>query len=302
VRVRHSHEEAVNPRGFSLIELLIACGLLVLVGGAVAALAGPLRLMLERSDSSAQLEPAGRAALEAVVADIRESGSDASVADPRFRLAGVSARLLPLRDLDSNDVAIPGGAIRVVRMPRPAAQAVLGAAAAAGDTVLVLETMSRCAGGPPVCGFAPGSNAMVYDAAAAEVVTVASVGVGRVIVSRPLAASFATGAVLSELSATTYGTRRTVDGSRQLVRRSTGGAELPILDNVADFEVTTDTADLSRVSQVGLRVRIEAASASLRGPAGYLFRRAGTTNDARRWLPDVELRFTIALRNPRGDV
>jgi hypothetical protein len=55
-------------------------------------------------------------------------------------------------------------------------------------------------------------------------------------------------------------------------------------------------ADLFRVRRLDIRLRVEAASATLRGPAGPLFRRAGTATQAARWVPDIELRASIALR------
>ena len=56
-------------------------------------------------------------------------------------------------------------------------------------------------------------------------------------------------------------------------------------------------ADLLRVSAIEVRLRVEAASAVLRGPAGRLFRRPGTERNASRWVPDVELRLTVRIRN-----
>jgi hypothetical protein len=56
-------------------------------------------------------------------------------------------------------------------------------------------------------------------------------------------------------------------------------------------------ADLLRVNAIDLRLRVEAASAVLRGPAGRLFRRPGTERNASRWVPDVEMRLTVRIRN-----
>jgi prepilin-type N-terminal cleavage/methylation domain-containing protein len=289
-------------RGFSLIEMLLACALLVVIGGAVAGLAGPLRSAIERSDSSAPLEPVGRAALALLAAELQEAGSEPAIADPQWRLAQVIARALPMRDLDADAFASPGGAVRITRTTRLGAQAVLAAPALAADSVLVLDTASRCRGGAPACGFLEDVVAIVYDAAHAEIVTIDSVAAGRVVLDRSITSTFAAGSVLSELTTTSYGTRGNADGSRQLVRLTSGGAEQPVLDNVVDFEITTNTADVSRVTQVSIRLRMEASSAVMRGPAGYLFRRAGTATRARQWVPDIELRLTIALRNPAGDL
>jgi hypothetical protein len=44
-------------------------------------------------------------------------------------------------------------------------------------------------------------------------------------------------------------------------------------------------------------LRVESALAALRGPAGILFSRGGTSAAADRWLPDREIRLAVAPRN-----
>lgn len=56
-------------------------------------------------------------------------------------------------------------------------------------------------------------------------------------------------------------------------------------------------ADLLRIRKVGVVLRVQVASAELRGPAGVLFRRAGTNLTSRTMVPDQELRFEISPRN-----
>jgi prepilin-type N-terminal cleavage/methylation domain-containing protein len=55
-------------------------------------------------------------------------------------------------------------------------------------------------------------------------------------------------------------------------------------------------ADLLRVRAIAVTLRVQAAAAWLRGPAGNLFAHGGTSGSARRWLPDIEVRFTVAPR------
>ena len=55
-------------------------------------------------------------------------------------------------------------------------------------------------------------------------------------------------------------------------------------------------ADLLRIRKVGILVRIEAALATLRGPAGPLFSNGGTSR-AGVWVPDQEIYWEIAPRN-----
>jgi prepilin-type N-terminal cleavage/methylation domain-containing protein len=56
-------------------------------------------------------------------------------------------------------------------------------------------------------------------------------------------------------------------------------------------------ADLLRIRKVRVDIRVQAALASLRGPAGVLFTRGGTSTSSTRYVPDQEIRFDITPRN-----
>ena len=56
-------------------------------------------------------------------------------------------------------------------------------------------------------------------------------------------------------------------------------------------------ADMLRVRKVRITLRVQVANAVLRGPAGTLFRNAGTSRSGERFVPDQEIRFDIAPRN-----
>jgi Tfp pilus assembly protein PilW len=56
-------------------------------------------------------------------------------------------------------------------------------------------------------------------------------------------------------------------------------------------------ADLLRVRKISVTVRVQAALAALRGPAGVLFTRGGTSKDGAKWIPDQELHFDVSPRN-----
>ena len=56
-------------------------------------------------------------------------------------------------------------------------------------------------------------------------------------------------------------------------------------------------ADLLRLRKIGVTLRVEAAVDALRGPAGVLFTRAGSSTGATRRVPDQEIRFTVSPRN-----
>ena len=56
-------------------------------------------------------------------------------------------------------------------------------------------------------------------------------------------------------------------------------------------------ADLLRIRKVGVLLRVQVPSSELRGPAGVLFRNAGTGFSSRMMVPDQEIRFEITPRN-----
>lgn len=86
-------------------------------------------------------------------------------------------------------------------------------------------------------------------------------------------------------------------GTAQLMSYAGGTTlDVPVVDHVAGlrFDYYDDVASLRAV---GVTLRVQAAVAALRGPAGLLFARAGTSTNARRWAPDVEIHFVVAPRN-----
>jgi len=56
-------------------------------------------------------------------------------------------------------------------------------------------------------------------------------------------------------------------------------------------------ADLLRIRVAVVTLRVQAAIAALRGPAGALFAAAGTGRDSSRWVPDRQITFRVAPRS-----
>jgi prepilin-type N-terminal cleavage/methylation domain-containing protein len=56
-------------------------------------------------------------------------------------------------------------------------------------------------------------------------------------------------------------------------------------------------ADLLSIRRVRVVLRVQAARAALRGPAGVLFVHGGTAVSRERYLPDREIRFDVSPRN-----
>src|SRR5262249_2406146 len=101
----------------------------------------------------------------------------------------------------------------------------------------------------------------------------------------------------------------------QLMRYNGRSSDAPVVDHVValGFEYFGQGGDGRTVAPLGpdevarnlppivrrvrVRVRVQAAVESLRGPAGALFVHAGSARQARRWVPDFETTVDVALRN-----
>jgi len=56
-------------------------------------------------------------------------------------------------------------------------------------------------------------------------------------------------------------------------------------------------ADLLRIRKVRVKLRVQVANPSYRGPTGVLFTRGGTSRGGERYLPDQEISFDVSPRN-----
>ena len=64
-----------------------------------------------------------------------------------------------------------------------------------------------------------------------------------------------------------------------------------------DTDPSRFDADLLDIRRVRVTLRVQAARAALRGPAGMLFMHGGTAASSERYLPDREIRFDVSPRN-----
>lgn len=380
-----SHAEAMTSRGFTLIELLVATLVTLAILGALAGLAGPMRMGFDRTLAAGEVSMGARAGIETLLAELRQSGTGALISPPSSMLADVTPTVVPRTSLDDEAMSAPFRALAVVGVPVGAGQGILRERAEAGSTSLQLEAAAPCPEQDGTCGFEPGGRAVLHDQARAEWVDIDGIAAGSatLLLITPLAKPFEKGAVVVGIDSAVYGLRSSHDGSMQLVRRTAAGAEQPIIDHVAEFDValfgtglppqpgtreedpptygatppalgidderdswaegencslavdddgrraprlqalaspgalvplhpsglsdgpwcpdaadrSAFDADLLRVRRVDVRLRVEAASSAMRGPAGRLFRRSGEAGEAARWVPDLDLRVAVTLRN-----
>jgi type II secretory pathway pseudopilin PulG len=294
--VEHQEPAAVSAKGFALVEWLIASMLVITLAGAVFAVVIPVRDVIARTQQRVDLVSGARGALDLLLADLREAGAGPGVQHATDDFARVLPPIVLMGDLDSPFVSAPATAIAIHRVPSLAAQGRLAAAAVAGDSVLRLTITTRCPSSAPACGFTPGDHAVLFTNTTSELVRVAAVFNDSVALTAGVTRDFPVDAVLSRVVTTTYGVRPS-GADFSLVRRTDGGAEQALLDHVVKFELGADNPKASASRLVTVRLRVQTAAAHLRGPAGDLFVHGGTASGPRQWIPDIELRAELALRN-----
>lgn len=90
-----------------------------------------------------------------------------------------------------------------------------------------------------------------------------------------------------------------LDGPVQLTRAMlTDGPWCPSAQSVNGEDMPNRfDADLLRIRQLRVTLRVQVANEVLRGPAGTLFRNAGRSSGGQRFVPDQEIRFDVSPRN-----
>jgi hypothetical protein len=242
----------VCSAGFTLIELLVAAGLVIVVTSAVAALALPMRRAFDRGLSTGELASRGRSAMYTMVSAARNAGSGVVLAP-----AGVT-----LDDVIPVVSVAPPSTITIARASGP--QGLLREAVSAGAVAVQVDDSGPCSSQAATCGMHARDLIAIFDAAKGETVTVSAVNIGSGILhlASPLRHAYDPGAVLATIEQTVFALR-----DRRLVRLTTGGAEQPIADHIAAFNVTVAagrldlqlTLDQSSVTGAPLDLRTSVA-------------------------------------------
>ena len=312
--------------GFSLVELTITLALTLALTAAVFTLTQSSRGAAEAQSEAADLQQRTRVAVDTITRDLIVAGAGPYLPAYAGPLNAWIPSVMPYRR--GTVGSDPPGTFRtdvmtVMFVPTTAAQTTLTSDVAPGAETLPVARVPVCAAGVNLCAFSPGMTVLAYDSGGAyELFTIAAVfdGLSQIATTTPASALFAAGTAVVAVEVHSYSLKTdTTTQSRQLVDHDgTTNAKVPVLDHVAalafDYDVPAAElvdgpwrpdvvsdgrwdADLLRIRTVGVTVRLEAALAALRGPAGALFSNGGTATNPRSWVPDQEVRFHVSPRN-----
>jgi type II secretory pathway pseudopilin PulG len=228
----------MNTRGFTFVELLVAAATVLVVAAALSGLSRGMQRAFDRSVSNVDATGRARSALAAVAAELHRAGSGIAIGAPLQGLVDLTPVVLPRQSLDNAALAAPFTAVTVLRAT--GGQGVLRDPVLAGSAVLRLDADAPSPRQDGTGGFKRGDVALVFDTSRSETVVISSVtpAAWLITLEAPLRHPFEAGAVVAAIERTTYGLRADGAGRGRLVRRTTGGAEQPVVDHVAAFEVS----------------------------------------------------------------
>jgi prepilin-type N-terminal cleavage/methylation domain-containing protein len=271
-----------QARGFTIIELLVAMTITVLIAGAIAGVAPRARAAFDRVPADLDLQQRGRTGIDILSQAIRSAGNNVAATEA----LGALADLLPTVSVSGEEE--PGTfteLIVILPLPNPA-QGTLDSDQPSPGSGMMLAT-APCPNIDDVCGFSPGSTAVVANGAGQfDVFSIAATDAGtrQLTPARALSRSYPAGSVLVEADRFLFNLRQQPDGSYSLVRTTAAGAVQPIVDFVhgLGFEVTgrTVAAGFYQIEQVDVWLSVEAQSDTLR-----------------RVIPDRVFRTSVRLRN-----
>ena len=228
-------------RGTTLVEVLVALGLVAVAMSTIASLAVPVMQAFGADPAAADAAQRGRGALLAVFEDLQQAGSGFLLAPEQG-----PGPALPAVWPDTAAVGpwIIGARPQVVstwHARRAAAHAVLRLPALAGSAVLPLAAPALCPPSTPTCGFGPGDEVLLFGAhGRLALATVRQVLAPLDLeITVPLSETWSAGTFVSGVVAHTYEARPDpATGLLQVVRRLGAGPATPVADFVTRFDVT----------------------------------------------------------------
>lgn len=252
-----SRQVGRRSQGFTVIELLIALAIVTSIAGLLAQAVEPARAAFERVPAELDLQQRGRTAIDVIAQAVRAAGSDV-VATHNL---GPFDQILPAVALTDPDQSGQRFATLTVMAPVVnGAQGTLAIdqAGAAGPLALAMTT---CPNVKDVCGFNPGTTAVIADGAGHyDVFIVESTVMGSRLLTadRGFANAYPAGSAVVEITRSRYGLSAQADGSFSLLRETAAGAGQPIVDYVAALSFR------SSAHYVDVAVTVQVATESLR--------------------------------------
>jgi hypothetical protein len=283
------------PRGFTLVELLVATAVSIVALGLAVLLLHPPSVAFRVLPESIEEQQRLRVAVRAVADAIGEAGAGPSLGwGARARPAWPA--VLPCRFLGGPLGQLAGGcarddAITVRTVGVTAPQAILAADVADVGAAIRVAPLSACDLSRSACRMHAGAQMLMADGTGAwDVVSISSVSADGTLVEHagtPFSRAYAAGAIAGEVESAAFSVQADASSDVPILRRSANGAaEMPVVDHVTAlrFEYFGEAA-APQVFDDTDGDRRRASYGPLPPPAGY-------DNALDAWLPGENCLFS----------
>ena len=230
-----------REEGFSLLEVVIATGLMLIVTASVFSMMHPAQGAFSTELEAADQQQRVRVAADTLAKDLMMAGAGAYSGLQAGWLGSFFPPVLPFRRGTANDDpagTFAGDRITVIYVPTTAAQTTLSADLDPASQTLQVKARTDCPPSVNLCGFTNDMPVLVYDDTGSyDVFTITSVidGSAQLTIGRPAnaAATYAAGTrVVEAVSHTYYLKTDATTGISQLMRSDGAAGDVPVVDHV----------------------------------------------------------------------
>ena len=296
VQPRHRHGNA----GFTIIEMMIAVGIMMAVMGATFSLMNPAQGVFQAQPELMDMQQRLRVGTDILYKDLLMAGAGQYSGSMTGSLGNYFAPILPYRV--GNVSPDPVGSfftdrITVMYVPPTSAQTSIDDPMPTTSAEIKVTEQPGCPSADELCGFKQGMTVMIMDATGAwDTFTITEVQESALHLQHrgeDLNKPYGKGSFISQIAMATYWLKTdTVAGNYQLMRYDGNQTDVPIADNVVgmSFEYYGEPA--------GAQLRPGLIPATTYGPAPPLL---GADNEADNWGAGENCTFQVAngLQVPR---
>lgn len=210
----------MTPRGFTLVELLIAMVVVVLLTGAIAAAATQARTVFDRVPAVIDVQQRGNVAIDTLSQALRGAvrvTADIPEDEGRFaQLSVITPIASPAQGVLAIDQITAAGSLTLAAWPCPNVK--------------------------DVCGFTNGAVVMIADGPDFDVFVVGSTNVAlrRLTPKQALSRAYRAGSAVLEVERNTFGLDEQDDATFSLTRITAAGAVQPIVDGIRSLSFDVD--------------------------------------------------------------
>ena len=234
-----------GEHGYSLVELLVSTGIMLVVTGAIFALMDPAQGSAKAQPEVADMQQRMRVGQEMLFKELVMAGAGPYQGASSGSLVNFFAPILPRRIGQISPDPAQGAAsyktdvITLSYVPNSYSQTTISQSMPINSSELKVTKIPSCPKGDELCGFEVGMTVIIFDASGSFdtfVITNVQNSAGHLQhQGQTLSHEYDSGAQVMQIVSNTYYLDRVTN---QLMRYNGGATDVPIVDNVVDLRFT----------------------------------------------------------------